>query len=55
VDIDKGWHGLHFLFTGTADGGEERACYLVRGGEEIWMTKGRRVRCSSVSRTCGGS
>ena len=35
VDIDKGWHGLHFLFTGTADGGEEPACYLVRGGEDL--------------------
>lgn len=35
VDIDKGWHGLHFLFTGTADGGVEPACYLVRGGEDL--------------------
>jgi hypothetical protein len=35
VDIDKAWHGLHFLFTGTADGGEEPACYLVRGGEDL--------------------
>jgi hypothetical protein len=23
------------LFTGTADGGEEPACYLVRGGENL--------------------
>jgi Domain of unknown function (DUF1877) len=35
IDIEKGWHGLHFLFTGTADGGEEPACYLVRGGEDL--------------------
>jgi hypothetical protein len=35
VDIDKAWHGLHFLFTGTADGGEEAASYLLRGGREI--------------------
>jgi hypothetical protein len=35
IDIEKGWHGLHFLFTGTADGGEEPACYLLRGGEDL--------------------
>ena len=27
IDIDQGWHGLHFLFTGTADEGDEPACY----------------------------
>jgi hypothetical protein len=35
IDIEKAWHGLHFLFTGTADGGEEPACYFVRGGEDL--------------------
>jgi Domain of unknown function (DUF1877) len=35
IDIEKAWHGLHFLFTGTADEGEEPACYLVRGGEDL--------------------
>jgi hypothetical protein len=35
IDIDKGWHGLHFLFTGTADSGDEPACYLLRGGEDL--------------------
>jgi hypothetical protein len=35
IDIEKGWHGLHFLLTGTADEGDEPACYLVRGGEDI--------------------
>src|SRR5258706_13901452 len=35
IDIDKGWHGLHFLFTGTVDEGEEPACYFVRGGEDL--------------------
>jgi hypothetical protein len=34
-DVDKAWHGLHFLFTGTAWDGEEPACYLVTGGEAI--------------------
>jgi hypothetical protein len=35
VDITKGWHGLHFLFTGTSDEGDEPACYMVRGGEDL--------------------
>ena len=35
IDIEKAWHGLHFLFTGMADEGEEPACYLMRGGEDL--------------------
>jgi hypothetical protein len=35
IDIEKGWHGLHFLLTGTSDEGDEPACYLVRGGDDI--------------------
>jgi hypothetical protein len=35
IDIEKGWHGLHFLFTGMADEGEEPACYFIRGGEDL--------------------
>ena len=35
IDLDKAWHGLHFLFTGSAWEGEEPLCYLVKGGEEI--------------------
>lgn len=35
IDIDQGWHGLHFLFTGTADEGDEPACYFLRGGENL--------------------
>jgi hypothetical protein len=34
-DLEKTWHGLHFLFTGTAWDGSEPACYLIRGGENI--------------------
>jgi uncharacterized protein DUF1877 len=34
-DLEGLWHGLHFLFTGTAWEGDEPACYLVRGGDEI--------------------
>ena len=35
LDLDKAWHGLHFLLTGTADGGAEPACYLLTGGEAL--------------------
>lgn len=34
-DLDKAWHGLHFLFTGTASGGEPPLDFLVRGGREV--------------------
>ena len=35
LHLDKAWHGLHYLFTGEADGGEEPACFLMHGGEEF--------------------
>ena len=35
ADLDKAWHGLHFLFTGTAWEGSEPACYLLAGGDDI--------------------
>jgi Domain of unknown function (DUF1877) len=34
-DLEGTWHGLHFLFTGTAWDGEEPACYLLKGGENV--------------------
>lgn len=34
-DLEGMWHGLHFLFTGTAWEGNEPACYLVQGGEDL--------------------
>jgi hypothetical protein len=34
-DLEGAWHGLHYLFTGTAWEGDEPACYLIRGGEEV--------------------
>lgn len=33
--LETGWHGLHWLLTGTADGGDEPWCYLLRGGTEM--------------------
>ena len=35
LDLDKAWHGLHFLLTGTEDGGREPACFLLSGGEHL--------------------
>lgn len=35
LDLEKAWHGLHFLLTGMADGGTEPACFLLDGGEEL--------------------
>ena len=35
IDIEKAWHGLHFLFTGTADEGDEPTCFLLKGGEDL--------------------
>jgi hypothetical protein len=36
VDLDKAWEPLHFLLTGNdPSGGDEPACYLARGGEEL--------------------
>lgn len=35
IDLDKAWHGIHFLLTGSAWEGTEPLCYLVKGGEEI--------------------
>ncbi|MGI4760735.1 MAG: YfbM family protein [Janthinobacterium lividum] len=35
LDIEKAWHGLHFMLTGTAWEGVEPVCYLLSGGEQI--------------------
>jgi hypothetical protein len=36
IDLDKAWEPLHFLLTGSdASGGDEPACYLAHGGEEL--------------------
>lgn len=36
IDLDKAWEPLHFLLTGcNATGGDEPACYLAHGGEEL--------------------
>ena len=35
IDIEKAWHGLHFMFTGTAWEGTLPAAFLLTGGREI--------------------
>ena len=34
-DLDRSWHGIHFLLTGTAYEGEPPLDFIVRGGTEI--------------------
>lgn len=35
LQLDKAWHGIHFLLTGSAWSGVEPLCFLAVGGEEI--------------------
>jgi hypothetical protein len=35
VDVDKAWHGIHFMLTGRQYGGEEPLALAVLGGEDI--------------------
>jgi hypothetical protein len=35
LNLDKAWHGLHYLLTGTAWAGTEPACYLLAGGAQV--------------------
>lgn len=34
-DLDKAWHGIHFLLTGSGDGGNPPLDFLVAGGREV--------------------
>ena len=35
TDLDKAWHGIHFLLTGTAWAGEPPLDFLVAGGQAV--------------------
>jgi hypothetical protein len=35
VDLDKAWHGIHYLLTGTAWEGDPPLNFLVTGGREV--------------------
>lgn len=58
VDLDKAWHGLHFLFTGASDGDDEPACYLLTGGEDVgedeWGDPVARMLSPDKVRSFGG-
>jgi hypothetical protein len=42
LELDKAWHGLHFLLTGTPDAGDEPANFLMEGGEALGDDAGAR-------------
>jgi hypothetical protein len=35
VNVEKAWHGLHYLLTGSAWNGPEPLCFMVCGGQAI--------------------
>ena len=35
VDVDKAWHGIHYLLANRADAGAEPLSWAVLGGEEF--------------------
>lgn len=35
LDLDKAWHGIHFLLTQSADGGAEPLNFLLQGGSTV--------------------
>ena len=48
ISLDKAWHGLHYLLTGSADGGREPACFLLSGGEDLGDDDDIQARLLSV-------
>jgi len=43
LDIDKAWHGIHFLLTGTAWEGDGPLAFVVNGGTPIGDEDGHDV------------
>lgn len=35
MDVDKAWHGIHFVLTGQAEGGPEPLSFAILGGQEF--------------------
>lgn len=35
TDLDKAWHGIHFLLTGSAYGGDHPYNFIATGGREV--------------------
>jgi hypothetical protein len=50
--LEKSWHGLHFIFTGTAEEAPPPLGYLLSGGEEVGEDLGygsaRAIRSTEV-------
>lgn len=40
VDLDKAWHGIHFLLTRSAWDGDEPWCFLCKGGQPVGDEEG---------------
>ncbi len=35
IDLDKAWHGIHYLLTGESDGGKQPESLAIFGGKEF--------------------
>lgn len=35
MDVDKAWHGIHYMLTGQAEGGEAPLAWAIMGGKEV--------------------
>ena len=40
VDLDKAWHGIHYLLTGSADSNNTVASKVIMGGQDIGPDNG---------------
>ena len=40
VDLDKAWHGIHYLLTGSAQASDALASKVIMGGEDIGPDRG---------------
>jgi len=40
IDIDKAWHGIHYLLNEDGNGGDEPLCWAILGGDEIGDDQG---------------
>ena len=45
IDLDKAWHGIHWLLTGETWGGEEPLGLAIIGGEDIGPDLGYGPAC----------
>ena len=55
LEVDKAWHGLHFLLTGSAWEGSFSWIPVVAGGSEVGDNLGYGPRWSLTSANVGQS